>query len=173
MIGMLGRMCTWRSRDWTIVLTTAMCCRCKSSPPLAPRTFRINFARRDKLLCTNQIWTDGQGVTISTSAISNGAGPTATESTPASITSVTISGTPESWLEGPELFTQHLVNIQAIVCPLIVLWLGPDISDVFNLRYAVHFGDRSRGTFLQEQNQEGTWTDFFVSLFLRSSRRSL
>ena len=88
---------------------------------LPPRILSIIVARRDKLLCTNRIKTDEQGVTISTSAISNGAGPTATEPTPASITSVTISGTPESWLEGPELFTQHLVNIQAIVCPLIVL----------------------------------------------------
>ena len=71
--------------------------------------------------------TDRQGVTISTSAISNIAGPTPTESSPASITSVLVTGTPESWTEAPVLYKQTLVNIQAIVrfpsLPFLILYL--------------------------------------------------
>jgi hypothetical protein len=58
--------------------------------------------------------TDPQGVTLSTSMIS-GIAATATASIPASMTSVSITGTPSSWTEAPVLYTQTLVNIQAIV----------------------------------------------------------
>jgi len=36
----------------------------------------------------------------------------------ASSTAVTITGTPESWLEPPRLYERTLTNVQAIVRPL-------------------------------------------------------